>query len=100
MAIPDFVNSDGALTKEGQQLQAFIEAQFAGISDDVGSLNGMAGVFKDYYVQVHKLGTMTPERWMRDFAHTYARSAWNIREDVEQQAIKEAAAAAATQANT
>ena len=94
MPIPDsFIDSNGALNADGRKLHAFIEAQFAQLdrSDKatmVRQLNNMAGTFQWYFANVVQLESVTPEQFMADFSHSYARSAWQIMEAVEEQDAK------------
>lgn len=87
------VNSEGSLTPEGKKLQAFIENQFteADQKGDTVALNRLSGHIGAYYVNVYKMKVLTPEAWMRDLGHSFARAAWRDLEFAEaQQAQAEA----------
>ena len=82
MATPIFFDGAGNPTKDTERLLKWIESQFieADTGRDVESLNNHAGYIKDYYANVYKLQTMTPERWVKDFANSRALRAWEAME--------------------
>ena len=87
MATPQFFDSAGNPTKDTEKLLKWIEAQFieADSGRDVESLNNQAGYIKDFYANVYKLRTLTPERWVKDFANSRALRAWEAMEYTESQ---------------
>ena len=96
MTYPVFVDN-GAITPDGKRLVEFVVAQFeeADRENNVAALNNLSGPIAEYYVNVHKLGSLTPEKWLKDMSHS-ARNAYDIMQYVEAQALKESAAAQAT----
>lgn len=91
MATPAFLNSDGTMTKDGAILTEWIEAQFSGIdaANDVQALNRLSGPIADYYVNVYKLHSMTPERWLKEHGNSFAPSAHGIMTWLEAQMATE-----------
>lgn len=91
MATPAFLNSDGTMTKDGDTLTEWIEAQFSGIdaANDVQALNRLSGPIADYYVNVYKLHSMTPERWLKEHGNSFAPSAHGIMTWLEAQMATE-----------
>ena len=87
MATPQFFDSAGNPTKDTEKLLKWIEAQFieADSGRDVESLNNQSGYIKDFYANVYKLRTLTPERWVKDFANSRALRAWEAMEYHESQ---------------
>jgi hypothetical protein len=81
---PKFLNYDGSLSDDGRALVTFIESQFlaADKNNDIAALNSLSGMIGHYYVNVHKLHTMTPAQWVKDYPNG-AMGAWSAKQFVE-----------------
>lgn len=87
----DFVKGHGdavTLTEEGQQVIEHIEATLTEAvakyeeSGDLNFINGLSGPYKDYHINVHKMGRqvgITPATWARDRAYGMFRI-WELLE--------------------
>lgn len=86
------LHQEGHLTREGEQLVEWIEAQYAEAdrTNDLPFLNGMSGPFKEYYALVAKTRALTPLAWVRDMSSS-ARNAYDLMKWVEAKAAESAA---------
>lgn len=84
---PDFVEHGlGTLTEAGKQLQLHMESLFveADATNDMVRINNLGGSVGHYYLNVYKLKSTTPERWMKECT-TYAQNVWRDKLFLESQ---------------
>jgi len=102
MTMPDFVATSGELTPDGRRLIDWIEAQFreADATNDLSRLNGLSGYLAYYYVNVHKVRSLTPAQWLTEHKHSGAAAAWRDMQYMEEAARQQAKQQAAVEAVT
>ncbi len=86
---PHFLNFDESLSDDGRKLVAFIESQFveADKTNNLEVLNSLSGMIGHYYTNVYKLGTMTADKWVKEFPNA-AHNAWASKEYLEAKALE------------
>lgn len=94
--MPDFFNPTGGLTADGRavldHLTARVEEALKVTSP--AAFNSMAGPYKHFGTNVVMLGTMTPEKWLREYDYAGQAIHALMTEAATQQKVREQAEAA------
>lgn len=74
--IPKFVNGNH-LTDEGQRVIEHIQQVLEQVGDDPAALNGLAGPYKSYRVNVLGPSKMSPKEWAESFGTYGMQAVWS-----------------------
>ena len=74
---PDMLSRNGNLTEDGQIVIDFMEGVIKDTHNDPKSLNLLAGHFKEYFIHVKQMETMTVTEFAENFGQSYMRYAFN-----------------------
>lgn len=74
---PDMLSRNGNLTEDGQIVIDFMENMLKDTKNDPKSLNLLAGHYKEYFIHVKQMETMTDTAFAENFGKSYMRYAFN-----------------------
>lgn len=84
-----FLNADKSLSGDGQKLVEWLEVQCAYAEnlppdESTNALNRLHGSIRQYYINVYKLKSHTPQQWVEDFSKSWAQDCWGIMTRIEE----------------